>query len=94
MSKEIIEYEYYDIEMGGYRQTTDPNDIVRANRRLMTENRRLYDIVHGTILVVEDGSVDIDKLEEDGFYVIPYRQGSALPKVLPTDKNVKTISLQ
>lgn len=88
MSKEIIEYEYYDIEMGGYRQTTDPNDIVRANRRLMTENRRLYDIVHGTILVVEDGSVDIDKLEEDGFYVISYRQGSALPKILPTDKSV------
>lgn len=81
-------YEYWDIEMGGYRQTTDPNDIVRANKRLMAENRRLYDIVHGTILVVEDGSVDIDKLEEDGFYVIPYRQGGALPQVLSTDKNV------
>ena len=30
-------------------------------------------------LLVEDGSVDIDKLEEDGFYVIPYRQGSRPP---------------
>lgn len=34
------------------------------------------------ILLVEDGSVDIDKLEEDGFYVIPYRQGSEPPKFL------------
>lgn len=82
-----MEYEYWDIDLGGVRITTDPTDLVRANKRLMAENRRLYDIVHGTILVVEDGSVDIDKLEEDGFYVIPYRQGSALPKVLPTDKN-------
>ncbi|MBQ2871634.1 hypothetical protein IJE86_08025 [bacterium] len=31
------------------------------------------------ILLVEDGSVDIDKLEQDGFYVIPYRQGSVPP---------------
>jgi hypothetical protein len=83
-----MEYEYWDIDLGEVRITTDPTDLVRANKRLMAENRRLYDIVHGTILVVEDGSVDIDKLEEDGFYVIPYRQGSALPKVLPTDKNV------
>ena len=84
-----MEYEYWDIDLGGVRITTDPTDLVRANKRLMAENRRLYDIVHGTILVVEDGSVDIDKLEEDGFYVIPYRQGSALPAVLPTDKNGK-----
>lgn len=34
------------------------------------------------ILLVEDGSVDIDKLEEDGFYVIPYREGSTPPKFL------------
>ena len=31
------------------------------------------------ILLVEDGSVDIDKLEADGFYVIVYRQGSTPP---------------
>lgn len=34
------------------------------------------------ILLVEDGSVDIDKLEEDGFYVISYRKGSEPPKFL------------
>ena len=78
-------YEYYDIEMGGYRQTTDPNDIVRANKRLMIENRRLYDIVHGTILVVEDGSVEYEKLEKDGFYVISYRSGTTPPRILETD---------
>lgn len=33
-------------------------------------------------LVVEDGSVDIDKLEKDGFYVILYRQGSTPPMIL------------
>lgn len=31
------------------------------------------------ILLVEDGSVDIDKLEQDGFYVIVYRNGSQPP---------------
>lgn len=31
------------------------------------------------ILLVEDGSVDIDQLEQDGFYVIVYRNGSQPP---------------
>ena len=34
------------------------------------------------VLIVEDGSVDIDKLEEDGFYVIVYRQGAKPPVFL------------
>lgn len=34
------------------------------------------------ILLVEDGSVDIDKLVEDGFYVIVYRSGATLPRLL------------
>lgn len=34
------------------------------------------------VLLVEDGSVDIDKLEEDGFYVIVYRQGGNKPEWL------------
>lgn len=34
------------------------------------------------ILLVEDGSVDIDKLERDGFSVIVYRQGSKPPMLL------------
>lgn len=31
------------------------------------------------ILLVEDGSVDIEKLEKDGFYCIIYRQGAKPP---------------
>lgn len=37
------------------------------------------DIMKVNPLLVEDGSVDIEQLEEDGFYVIPYRQGSRPP---------------
>jgi hypothetical protein len=37
------------------------------------------------ILLVEDGSVDIDRLEEDGFYVICYRQDSTPPVFIPPD---------
>ena len=46
------------------------------------ENRNLKlinEASSGKILLVEDGSVDIDKLEEDGFYVIVYRQGAKPP---------------
>lgn len=49
------------------------------------ENRHLKiinEISPNKILVVEDGSVDIDKLEEDGFYVIVYRTGSKPPTLL------------
>lgn len=38
------------------------------------------------ILCVEDGSVDIDKLEEDGFYVIVYRNGATPPYILNNTK--------
>ena len=34
------------------------------------------------ILLVEDGSVDVDKLEQDGFYCIVYRQGANKPELL------------
>lgn len=77
-----MQYEFYDIDMRCTRLSEDPQDVNRANKRLVIENERLRAIVHGRVLVVEDGSVDIDKLEEDGFYVIPYRQGSAFPKWL------------
>lgn len=39
-------------------------------------------VANKKILLVEDGSVDVDKLEKDGFYVIVYRQGSRLPEFL------------
>lgn len=31
------------------------------------------------ILLVEDGSVDVEKLEKNGFYCIVYRQGAKPP---------------
>lgn len=34
------------------------------------------------ILLVEKGSVDVKKLEEDGFYCIVYSMGSKLPVVI------------
>ena len=34
------------------------------------------------ILLVEDGSVDVEKLEKDGFYCIVYRQGTNKPELL------------
>ena len=38
-------------------------------------------LYRGTLLV-EDGSVDVDKLIDDGFYVIVYRKGSTPPILL------------
>lgn len=50
------------------------------------------------VIVVEDGSVDIDKLTEDGFTsgkVIVYRQGSVPPTISYTDPKVlETINEQ
>ena len=57
-------------------------ELLKENERLKHENRMLETILQGKVLLVEDGSVDIDRLEEDGFYVIPYRQSSTPPKWL------------
>lgn len=34
------------------------------------------------IIAVEDGSVDIDKLESDGFYVVMYKKGATPPLLM------------
>lgn len=44
--------------------------------------RQLETILKDKILLVEDGSVDVDKLEADGFYVIVYRNGANPPQWL------------
>lgn len=36
-------------------------------------------LVGKKILLVEDGSVDVEKLEKNGFYCIVYRQGAKPP---------------
>lgn len=43
------------------------------------ENNKLKKLLNNKILLAEDGSVDVDKLEQDGFYVIIYRQGAKPP---------------
>lgn len=58
------------------------SNLEEENEKLKKEIDRLNSIIKGRPLVVEDGSVDIDKLEEDGFYVIVYRQGAKPPVFL------------
>ena len=56
--------------------------LARTVEYLEEENRELKlkpFAMDKQLLLVEDGSVDIDKLEADGFYVICYRQGSQPP---------------
>ena len=60
--------------------------IKELNKKLTEENDKLKKALPQKILLVEDGSVDIDKLEQDGFYVIVYRQGSKPPMWLELEK--------
>ena len=46
------------------------------------QRKELVPKLNKPILLVEDGSVDVDRLEEDGFYVIIYRQGTNKPEFL------------
>lgn len=39
-------------------------------------------LIKKPIIAVEDGSVDIEKLEKDGFYVVVYRQEAMSPLLL------------
>ena len=71
------------------------SEIKTANEYLWCDKGKIYLEVYTDILnrlkeaeneikttrplIVEDGSVDIDKLEKDGFYVINYRSGSKPP---------------
>ena len=57
-------------------------ELAQTVEYLEYENRNLKIINKASsdkILLVEDGSVDVDKLEQDGFYVIIYRQGAKPP---------------
>lgn len=62
------------------------NPEKQYNEELKRENEKLRAILSGKVLIVEDGSVDTEQLEEDGFYVISYRQGSRPPMWLHEDK--------
>lgn len=56
--------------------------LIEKIKTLICENEKLKIFKHiaeNKILLVEDGSVDIDKLQQDGFSVIVYRQGTTPP---------------
>ena len=57
----------------------DVDKVIKRNEELEEENNKLKKLLNNKILLAEDGSVDVDKLEEDGFYVIVYRQGAKPP---------------
>lgn len=65
----------------------DVNKVLKRNEELEEENKKLKKLLNNKILLAEDGSVDVDKLEEDGFYVIVYRQGSNKPEFLDLGEN-------
>lgn len=44
------------------------------------ENNIIFTFDNKPVIIVEDGSVDVDKLENDGFYVITYRNGATKPE--------------
>lgn len=57
----------------------DVGKVLKRNEELEEENKKLKKLLNNKILLAEDGSVDVDKLEQDGFHVIIYRQGSRPP---------------
>lgn len=63
------------------------SNITNPARELAEYKRKMEALTKDRILLVEDGSVDIDKLEEDGWYIIVYRQGSNPPTFLEEKNN-------
>ena len=67
------------VEISLKKQLQHLEEIVKST---MIYRNGLWFKENKPILLVEDGAVDIDQLEEDGFYVIVYRQGSTPPKFI------------
>ena len=65
-----------------FESRIDVDKVIERNEELEEENKKLKKLLNNKILLAEDGSVDVDKLEEDGFYVIVYRQGAKPPILL------------
>lgn len=62
------------------------SNITNPAREVAEYKRKMEALTKDRILLVEDGSVDIDKLEEDGWYIIIYRQGANPPMFLEEKK--------
>ena len=92
-----IDFPYHTDEIIELLDEKD-NRITELKQELVESEKRIEDLevelstekqekefvhkLNKPILLVEDGSVDVDRLEEDGFYVIVYRQGTNKPEFL------------
>lgn len=65
-----------------YEMENDIERIVATSGNIANAAEETKIIDKSKILLVEDGSVDVEKLEQDGFYVIIYRQNSRKPEWL------------
>ena len=65
------------------------HNMMIENDKLRRENFALKEKLTKRIILVEDGSVDVDKIEKDlGVYCIVYRQGADRPKWLYKDEEL------
>ena len=76
--------DYFNILTREFESRIDVDKVIKRNEELEEENNKLKKLLNNKILLAEDGSVDVDKLEEDGFYVIVYRQGAKPPMWITT----------
>ena len=73
---------YFNNVTQEFESRIDVDKVIERNEELEEENKKLKKLLNNKILLAEYGSVDVDKLEEDGFYVIVYRQGAKPPMLL------------
>ena len=71
--------DYFNNLTQEFESRIDVDKVIEINEELEEENKKLKKLLNNKILLAEDGSVDVDKLEQDGFYVIVYRQGAKPP---------------
>ena len=71
--------DYFNHLTQEFEPQIDVDKVIERNEELEEENKKLKKLLNNKILLAEDGSVDVDKLEQDGFYVIIYRQGAKPP---------------
>ena len=71
--------DYFNNLTQEFESRIDVDKVIERNEELEEENKKLKKLLNNKILLAEDGSVDVEKLEEDGFYVIVYRHGAKPP---------------
>ena len=74
--------DYFNNLTQEFESRIDVDKVIERNEELEEENKKLKKLLNNKILLAEYGSVDVDKLEEDGFYVIVYRQGAKPPMLI------------